>query len=65
MKQDSLQVNTPPPHAVNGCVLECPVPTGFMQVRYSGLDELENGKKEVKKENVSKTVPTGIKRERE
>ena len=65
MKQESMQVNTPPPHTIHGILEECPVPTGFMQIRYTGIEELEDGKKVTKKENVSKAVPTGIKRERE
>ena len=65
MKQEFAQVNTPPPHAVIGRAMNIPIPLGFMQIQYSGLNRLDDSKKEIKRENVSKSVPTGIKRERE
>ena len=64
-KQNFAQVNTPPPHAVSAQISELPVPTGIMRVCVIELGKMDGNKKEIKRENVSKAVPTGLKRERE
>ena len=65
IKADFAQVNTPPPNLQLNANTNLPVPKGFMHVCFTGLNEVEECRKETKLEQVIKPIPTGIKRKRE